>query len=1013
MVRFFNRAVWLVSAVFFRLIIAFKTFTSAFIILFSVFTNSKYKRYRPMTISAASLLSSEFAVGQRFLSDTESELGLGVVVDVDDRCVHILFPQSEETRVYAKNSAPLSRVVFKVGDSISDQQGQSYTVTGVDEVMGVLKYSVEVDSKGIEVKPIMETRLAANITLAKPLERLLAGRIERSDWYDLRQDILRMQSALAGHPLKGLMGARVDIIEHQLYIAHEVGKRIAPRVLLADEVGLGKTIEAGLIIHQQLLTGKAERVLILVPDSLQYQWMIELRRRFNLNFALFDLVRTAAIKEHNPEQNVFATEQCIIAGMDLLLDHHDLYEQAIEAGFDLLVVDEAHHLHWDEEQGGNDKYELIADFANETPGVMLLTATPEQLGTQSHFARLRLLDPARFDDLEDFITGQDAFAETAAVASLLIEEQPLSAGQIAALSSLLAISTDELATINEDEKLRTYALNELLDRHGTGRVLFRNTRESVKGFYGRSSQPHPLPLPEAWIDSYQTTGKLREQLWGEENQPDGGWLEDDPRVPWLINILKGELKQQKVLLIARSGATVESLEAVLRLHAGIKTAIFTEQMTLLERDQASAFFADSEGAQILLCSEIGSEGRNFQFASQLILWDLPANPDTLEQRIGRLDRIGQTQQITLHVPYVKGTAQERLYHWYNSALNMFNQISPTAQNVQEDYIQTLKPLLEGADNADSQQALQEVIAAAKQTRLGLEAQLQEGRDRLLEYNSCRPRVAGRIKDAMHDFDSHNLLPKFVERFLASANIDHSVQRDGSWVITPIDSTEISEYIESLPLGEDGMTLTFERELALQREEIDFVTHEHPLMRSIYELASTSTFGNTTVGMLKSAAMPQGTVLLEINFRVETIAPKLLNLPATLSTQNIRVFMSEQGSDLSARISSEMIMPHIERLDNNRARQVIKARGDIIEQRYYEAEDIARRQLADIGTQASARFSQQWSREIKRLKHLQTINPNVRPAEIERLEQLQIQGEQALANLLLVPDSIRILVAVKP
>lgn len=962
-----------------------------------------------MTISIASLHSTEFAVGQRYLSDTESELGLGVVIDVDDRCVHILFPQSEETRVYAKNSAPLSRVVFKEGDSISDQAGNTFTVTAVEEVMGVLKYSVDEHEKGI-----METRLAANITLAKPLERLLAGRIERGDWYELRQDILRMQSALAGHPLKGLMGARVDIIEHQLYIAHEVGKRIAPRVLLADEVGLGKTIEAGLIIHQQLLTGKAERVLILVPDSLQYQWMIELRRRFNLNFALFDLVRTAAIKEHDPEQNVFATEQCIIAGMDLLLDHPDLYDQAMEAGFDLLVVDEAHHLHWDEAQGGNDKYDLIADFAEETPGVMLLTATPEQLGAQSHFARLRLLDPDRFDDLDEFIDSQEAFAETAAVASVLIEDKPLSDGQIAALSALLGISMDELSAINDDEKLRTYALNELLDRHGTGRILFRNTRESVKGFYGRSSQPYPLPLPEAWVDSYQTKGKLREQLWGEENQPDGGWLEDDPRVPWLIDILKGELKHKKVLLIARSGATVESLEAVLRLHAGIKTAIFTEQMTLLERDQAAAFFADNEGAQILLCSEIGSEGRNFQFASQLILWDLPANPDTLEQRIGRLDRIGQTQQIMLHVPYVQGTAQERLYRWYNDALNMFNQISPTAQSVQEQYIQELKPLLEGADTDANRATLQDIIEEAKQTRLGLEAQLQAGRDRLLEYNSCRPRVAGRIKDAMCDFDKHNLLPQFIERFFASANIDHSVQRDGSWVIAPIDSTEISEYIDGLPLGdEDGMTLTFERKQALQREDIEFITHEHPLMRAIYELASTSTFGNTTVAMLKSAVVPQGMVLLEVNFRVEAIAPKLLNLPATLTTQNIRVFISEQGNDLSARISSDMIMPHIERLDKNRARQVIKVRGDVIEQRYYEAEEIARQQLAEIGEQASARFSQQWTREIKRLKHLQTINPNVRPEEVERLEQLKAQGEQALGNLSLVPDSIRVLVAVKP
>ncbi|WP_131669329.1 RNA polymerase-associated protein RapA [Psychrobacter pygoscelis] len=960
-----------------------------------------------MTISASSVHNADFAVGQRYLSDTESELGLGIVIDVDDRCVHILFPQSEETRVYAKNSAPLSRVVFKVGDKITDQDGQTHIVTAVDEVMGVIKYHVD----GIE-KGIMETRLAANITLAKPLERLLAGRIERGDWYELRQDILRMQSALAGHPLRGLMGARVDIIEHQLYIAHEVGKRIAPRVLLADEVGLGKTVEAGLIIHQQLITGRAERVLILVPDSLQYQWMIEMRRRFNLNFALFDLVRTAAIKEHDPEQNVFATEQCIIASLDLLLDHDDLYEQAMEAGFDLLVVDEAHHLHWDSEQGGNDKYELIADFAHETPGMLLLTATPEQLGLQSHFARLRLLDPDRFDDLDDFIASQEAFADTAAVASVLIADKPLSEAQISALSGLLGLSGSELAAINEDDKLRTHALNELLDRHGTGRVLFRNTRDSVQGFYGRRAQPHPLPLPETWVDSYQTTGKLREQLWSEESQPDGGWLEDDPRVPWLIDILKGELKHQKVLLIARSGATIESLEAVLRLHAGIKTAIFTEQMSLLERDQAAAFFADIEGAQILLCSEIGSEGRNFQFASHLILWDLPANPDTLEQRIGRLDRIGQAEKITLHVPYIQGTAQERLYQWYDSALNIFNHISPTAQSVQEQYILDLKPLLEGSvpDNA---LALDALIEEAQATRQELEARLQSGRDRLLEYNSCRPRVAGRIAAAMYDFDHHNILPQFVERFLASANIEHSLQRDGSWVIPPIDSSQSHDYVEGLPIGEDGMTLTFDRKQALLREDMEYLTHEHPLIQTIYELASSGTFGNTSVAMLKSAAMPQGMLMLEVNFRVQAIAPKLLNLPATLPVQNLRVFISEQGGDLSDRISADMIMPHIERLDKNRARQVVKVRSEVIEARYHDAKKIAQGKLDSIGTEARTRFSQQWQREIGRLKHLHSINPNVRPEEIERLESLKAQGEQALEQLSLVPDSIRVLVAVKP
>ena len=629
---------------------------------------------------------TDFAIGQRYLSDTENELGLGVVVLVDDRCVHILFPQSEETRVYAKQSAPLSRVIFKAGDVINDQDGNQYTVAEAEQTAGVFKYHVVEHDK-----PIMETRLAANITLAKPLERLLASRIHQNDWYELRQEILNTKALLAGHPLRGLMGARVDILEHQLYIAHEVGKRIAPRVLLADEVGLGKTIEAGLIIHQQLITGKAERVLILVPDSLQYQWMIELRRRFNLEFAIFDLVRTAAIAEHDPELNPFTTEQGIIASIDLLLDHDDLREKALEAGFDLLVVDEAHHLHWDSEQGGNDKYELVEQFAEQTAGVLLLTATPEQLGLESHFARLRLLDPNRFNDLDAFIDAEDNFAQTAKVAEVLLGDEPLNDKQKGALENLLGHE------IVDDEQGRGRAINELLDHHGTGRVLFRNTRDSIaeliSGFRGRFAIGYPLPLPASWQDSYHTRGKLREQLWSEEAQPDGSWMEQDPRVPWLIDLLKHELKHKKVLLIARSGATVESLEAVLRLHAGIKTAIFTEQMTLLERDQAAAYFADHEGAQILLASEIGSEGRNFQFASDLVLFDLPANPDTLEQRIGRLDRIGQQHEITIHVPYVEGTATERLYHWYHDALNIFSQISPTAQTVQEQFIVDLKLIL--------------------------------------------------------------------------------------------------------------------------------------------------------------------------------------------------------------------------------------------------------------------------------------------------------------------------------
>lgn len=949
-------------------------------------------------------MSDNFAIGQRYLSDSESSLGLGVVVALDERSVTVLFPQSEEMRVYAKSAMALSRVVFATGDTVTDIEGRQHTVVQVEIIEGVLRYQLSCG------KSLMETRLSANVNLAKPLDRLLAGKIASETSYQLRCDALRLQNFIAKHPLQGLMGARVDIIPHQLYIAHEVGKRLSPRVLLADEVGLGKTIEAGLILHNQLLSAKAKRVLILVPDSLQYQWMIELKRRFNLDFALFDLVRTAAIKEHNPEQNVFLTEQCIIASIDLLLDHADLFEQAMIAGFDMLVVDEAHHLHWDEQTGGNDKYRLVEAFADQVKGLLLLTATPEQLGLHSHFARLRLLDKDRFDDLDEFIAEQEEFALVAQIATALIDGVVLSGKQRQAVAGLLGYDADALVNLDKDDKLRQQLINELLDHHGTGRVLFRNTRESITGFLGRQTTAYPLPLPKAWVGCHQTIGKLSEQLWAEERCPEGEWMQDDPRVPWLIELLKGKLKFDKVLLIARSGATVQNLELALRLHAGIKTAMFNETMSLLERDQAAAYFADPAGAQILLCSEIGSEGRNFQFAHHLVLFDLPANPDTLEQRIGRLDRIGQTQIINLHVPFVSGTAQERLYRWYDGALNIFSAVSPAAQSVQEAFIGELKPLLE----QDHPEQLLALIAKACDYRQTLELELQAGRDRLLEYNSCRPTVANRIVQAMQEFDKSPLLANFLARFLEELAIDYSIQRDGSWVIHPIDNNHTDETLLSgLPIDEMGMTLSFDRAYALMREDVAFMTHEHPLMLAIYELLGSSTFGNTAVATLTTKAMPQGLILLEVYFKIEAIAPSYLNLNAFLPNNHLRLLLTQTGEDLSDVATLDKISPLIGRLDKQTALQAIKLRETVIADGYRRAVQLAKDKLKTTTAVAKQNFGAYFDKEIKRLVYLQTINPSIRDDEIIALQKMQTQGLEALDNLSLVPDSVRVLITISP
>ena len=940
----------------------------------------------------------QFAIGQRWLSDTETELGLGVLIDVDERSVSILFPKSDETRVYARNNAPLSRIIFNVNDELQDQEGTKWTVESHEDRHGVVRYNVvrRLEDGTEERKSLNETRIGAQIQLSKPLDRLLASQIDYKEWYDLRIEAMLMQANMKSSPLRGMVGSRVGLIPHQLYIAHEVGQRFAPRVLLADEVGLGKTIEAGLIIHQQLKTGRSERILILVPDSLQYQWMIEMRRRFNLNFSLFDLTRTASIKEHDPELNPFLTEQCIIASVDLMIDHDDLREQAIEAGFDLLVVDEAHHLMWSEEDGGNDRYDLVEELAEKTPGVLLLTATPEQLGVESHFARLRLLDPQRFSSLDRFLDEEEKYQQTASIAEALMSDAPLEAEHLSAVEVLLGHK------IEDEPEQRFRAIHELLDRHGTGRVLFRNTREAIQGFPGRDCQPAPLPAPEGWSKD----GKLREQMWPEEAQLDGAWMESDPRVSWIMEMLRTQLKHKKVLLIARSGPVVEALENALRIHAGIRTAMFHEGMSLLERDQAAAYFAEeSYGAQILLCSEIGSEGRNFQFASDLILFDLPANPDVLEQRIGRLDRIGQENRIQIHVPYLLGTAQERMFRWYNEALNIFSSISPTAQTLQENFIVDLKDCL----LADKGQAFEDVLEAVNVQRQALEDELQSGRDRLLEYNSCRPMVAQEIVTALEDYDDNTLLPMFMKRFMASTNIDFDEQSNGTVIIKPTDQMQV----QGLMLDEEGMTVTFYRDQAQIREDAQYITLEHPFTESVMEMINTQSFGSTNVALLKSAALPQGSVLLEVWFKVGVVAPKALNLPSSLPTQLIRVLLSEKGQDLSQKIAPEILKPYLHHLDGNSCRQVVKARRDVVEQRYEQALEIAKGALPELKKQAKEIYGSKWQYEIDRLSYLKQFNSSIREDEITRLQKLQKEGLGLLDGLSVTPEAIQVLVVVKP
>ncbi|MFV3406897.1 RNA polymerase-associated protein RapA [Pseudomonas sp. NY15463] len=947
-------------------------------------------------------MAQQYQPGQRWISDSEAELGLGTILAQDGRLLTVLYPATGDTRQYSLRNAPLTRVRFSPGDQITHFEGWKLTVREVDDADGLLVYH-GIDAQNVP-RTLPETQLSNFIQFRLASDRLFAGQIDPLSWFSLRYNTLQHTSKQMLSSLWGLGGVRAQPIAHQLHIAREVADRIAPRVLLADEVGLGKTIEAGLVIHRQLLSGRASRVLILVPENLQHQWLVEMRRRFNLQVALFDAERFIESDASNP----FEDAQLALVALEWLVDDEKAQDALFAAGWDLMVVDEAHHLVWHEEQA-SPEYALVEQLAQVIPGVLLLTATPEQLGQDSHFARLRLLDPHRFHDLAAFRAESEHYRPVAEAVQELLDEGRLSSKAHATIQGFLGAEGETLlAAINEgDTQASARLIRELLDRHGTGRVLFRNTRAAIQGFPERHLHPYPLANPEQYAalpagERAELYPEVAFQAQGQTSDEER-WWRFDPRVDWLIDTLK-MLKRTKVLVICAHAETAMDLEDALRVRSGIPATVFHEGMSILERDRAAAYFADEEfGAQVLICSEIGSEGRNFQFAHHLVMFDLPAHPDLLEQRIGRLDRIGQKHTIELHIPYLQDSPQERLFQWYHEGLNAFLNTCPTGNALQHQFGSRLLPLLaEGDEN--SWNAL---VSDARAMRERLEAELHTGRDRLLELNSGGAGEGEALVEAILEQDDQFALPIYMETLFDAFGIDSEDHSENALVLKPSEKMLDA----SFPLGDDeGVTITYDRSQALSREDMQFLTWEHPMVQGGMDLVLSGSMGNTAVALIKNKALKPGTVLLELLYVSEVVAPRSLQLGRYLPPAALRCLLDANGNDLGPRVAFETLNDQLESVPKASANKFVQAQRDVLAQRIAAGEAKVVPTHESRVAEAQQRLAAEADEELARLSALQAVNPSVRDSEIEALRKQRAEGLAALQKAALRLEAIRVLVA---
>ena len=910
------------------------------------------------------MVDEDIQPGQRWVSDAEPELGLGVVMSAGNGRVSILFPAADDRREYALDSAPVRRVAFEVGDHLKTHDGISGSIEEVKEEGGFLHYQV----KG---EWIPEAALADTISFSSPLDRLMGRQLDEPHLFNVRNEALTWQSRIRKAPNRGFTGGRVDLIEHQLYLAQEVTNRLQPRVLLADEVGLGKTIEACLILHRLHLTGRAERALIILPESLMHQWFIELLRRFNLVASLFDEERCQAIEGSDPDANPFLDSQIVCISLDYLTTSPDRYAQVLDAEWDLLIVDEAHHLEWTPELAST-AYQIVEGLAQRIPSVLLLTATPQQLGPEGHFARLRLLDPARYNDLETFIEESGHYQEMAELVDRIDGQEALTSTDwemIKKSSSHLHDQYSDKKSLSKAD--RAQLIENIIDSFGPGRVMFRNTRKALKGFPKRQPILHPLDVPEEGTSAFEQ------------------------KIEWLVGWLSKH-REEKVLLICQTRTLVEEIYEAVQEQVNLNLSQFHEGLNLIQRDRQAAYFADPEGARVLLCSEIGSEGRNFQFAHHLILWDLPENPELVEQRIGRLDRIGQTDTIHIHLPYIPGTSEEVWVQFYNQGVGIFNNPVPTALILAAQFGEKLTSLSEKFDT-DNLEALVSEVSDARQE---LGEQLENGYLRLLALNSNKPGQSEVLREQIQACDTDSEFETFATDLMEYVGLRVEDLGDRRYLFKP-------EYgqIDSLPgLDPKGMMATFDRTDALNRDDIQFFTPDHPLLRNSLDSLLSSEKGNAVLSVYQGTEAPG--IFLQVTYLVECVAPRDLHIDRYLAISPTTLWLDHTGEIISAPDLSAEHLNHSPDTDDILGNAGIKR---LVKKMRKSAEAHMFQVTEDLVAEARVSVEQELQSEISRLQNLSRLNSSVDQQEIKNLQAHQTAIEEALAESRFRLDSLHLVV----
>jgi superfamily II DNA or RNA helicase len=693
------------------------------------------------------------------------------------------------------------------------------------------------------------------------------------------------------------------------------------RLIMADEVGLGKTIEAGLVLKELRARGVLDRVLVITPASLVSQWRFELKSKFNETFVFHDGGYVRYLEERYQDANPWSIEPNAICSLQFARFDSER-ERIAAAHWDLVIVDEAHHARrwWDSgEPRPNKGYRLLESLRDRVGGLLLLTATPMQLHDFELFSMVELVEPGLFENYWDFEEAREEIATINRHVAWL----RAGGGDGRARDDLLATlrhwkaPSDVSAAPLELPAGRDRVCGWLEARHRLTEALVRNRKAEIGGFTKRKARRIPVePTPEELALEADVRAYIRRQheralgtgntslglvmvtfqkllssstralaaaldnralrLLGEAIEIEEQAITDDEEIREEVDRALQEpsadlmAEVEELDALANRARAIEdskivelqnALEMLFREHPDEKVLIFTQFIGTLElirerlasklrvevfhggmsRDEKDAAHrAFKNHAQVLVSSEAGGEGRNFQFCHILVNYDLPWNPMRVEQRIGRLDRVGQKRDVLIYNFEVNKTLDERILNVLEYRIQIFTEsvgaLDPILGEVEERLVEIC---LKDADAAEREFSRYEVDLETQLERA--RRQEKQLRDLVMDSRSFRRDEVARLLE-QRPMATPVDLERFVRRSIGRYPKGTVVEEREGVLRVDVPPVPLKSAREKRLDVRDDYRGTFDYRTALDDESLEFFAFGHPLVELLVRMAQEDDFG---------------------------------------------------------------------------------------------------------------------------------------------------------------------------